>query len=620
MLRAEDIDFDRILVRKPDEGTLELQGSRALCTDAAAAYRLAEELEETLGHVSARGVLTRFGYQSGYQEAARLRTYFDWESDIEWLLGGARTQALLGIGHVTLEEIVVDRSRGLFRVVAVVRNSFEAAERKRRRGPSAEPCCDRLTGYLSGFGSAFAGDDVLFIEQTCAGTRDGSDVCRIEGRTKSEWGPAGESFAALYQHDAIGERLVSQSREVLAQAVKIKEQEITLEAKRKVEEANRLKSEFLANISHELRTPLNAILGYGDLLITKLGPKLPPLPLQNLERIVSNAEHLLGLINSILDISKVEAGRMDVHTEPIDPREILDRCAEDARILMRGKPVELTVVYPENGAPRVQADRTKLKQCVTNVLANAARFTEKGSVKIEVRVISGQRSGRAQGFLAIAITDTGPGIAPEHQALIFEPFRQIDASTTRTHGGTGLGLAIVRRLLGLMGGEIQLSSALGTGSTFTLVVPLALESAEYKNFAARPAAAPLVGEGEILVVDDDPSFSELVRQVLTGASDRIGSSPVRIESDPIAAIAAARVRPPRLVILDLKLPKLDGFEVLRLLGEDPRTKHVPVIAVSGREDVQRTLELGAQAALRKPVTNADLLAAVEAVLVAAGRP
>jgi signal transduction histidine kinase/CheY-like chemotaxis protein len=614
-VKAQEIDLDRILVRKPAEGTLELRGSRALLTDAAATYRLAEELEETLGHEASRGVLTRFGYQSGYQEAARLRTYFDWESDIEWLLAGARTQALLGIGQVSFEDVIVDRAQGLFRVVAVVRNSFEACERKKRRGPATSACCDRLTGYFSGFGSAFAGDEVIFVEQACAGTSDTMDTCRIEGRLKSEWGAEGEKHAALYQQDAIGERLAVKSRAVLDQAVKIKEQELALEATRKVEEANRLKTEFLANISHELRTPLNAILGYGDLLIGKLGPKLPAQPLQNLERIVSNAEHLLGLINSILDISKVEAGRMEVHLEPVDAREIIDRCAEDARILLRGKPVELTVAYKGNEVPRIQADRTKLKQCVTNVLANAARFTEQGSIRIEVRVISGHRSGRSQGFLAIAVADTGPGIAPEHHAMIFEPFRQVDASATRTHGGTGLGLAIVRKLLGLMGGEIQLSSTPGVGSTFTIVVPVALESAAYKT--SKPVAPAAPPEGEILVIDDDPGYAELMRQILVEASTSTGAVSVRIECDPIAAVAAARVRPPHLVILDLKLPKLDGLEVLRLLGEDARTKHVPVIAVSGREDVMKTLELGARAAFRKPVSKSAFTAAVAAALAEA---
>jgi DNA-binding response OmpR family regulator len=173
----------------------------------------------------------------------------------------------------------------------------------------------------------------------------------------------------------------------------------------------------------------------------------------------------------------------------------------------------------------------------------------------------------------------------------------------------------VRKLLGLMGGEIQLSSTPGVGSTFTIVVPVALESAAYKT--SKPVAPAAPPEGEILVIDDDPGYAELMRQILVEASTSTGAVSVRIECDPIAAVAAARVRPPHLVILDLKLPKLDGLEVLRLLGEDARTKHVPVIAVSGREDVMKTLELGARAAFRKPVSKSAFTAAVAAALAEA---
>jgi signal transduction histidine kinase/CheY-like chemotaxis protein len=599
-----------------------MSGGRAVISDAAATYRLAEELEDTLGREAARGVLTRFGYQTGFQEAARLRTYFSWDSDIEWLRAGPRVQSVLGVGRIELEEVVVDRARGVFHVVASVKSSFEAQEYKRRRGPVPELCaCDRLCGYLSGFGSAFLGDDVLFIEQRCAVQHEDEVGCRFEGRLAAEWGEVATKHRSLYQRDAIGERLASRDREVLAQAVKIQEQELALEAKRKVEAASRLKSEFLANISHELRTPLNSIIGYSDLLITKLGPKLPETPRKNLGRILDNAEHLLGLINSILDISKIEAGRMDVHLEPVKLRPLLDRCAEDARILLAGKPVELVTTYQEQDLPPVQADRVRLQQCLLNVLGNAAKFTERGHVRLEGRVISGRRSGHAQGFVALSVSDTGPGIAPTDQALIFEAFRQADASTTRQHGGTGLGLAIVRELLGLMGGQIRVTSAVGVGSTFTLIVPMAEEGA----LAVTPAPAddpgtpvdgvPTARAGlpEVLLIDDDPDFAALVREALMdeGGSRRLR---LRVERDPIHGLASARVRAPSVVILDLKLPNVDGREVLRMLREDPRTRAIPVLVTSIRDDLAETVAEGARAALQKPVPAPALREAVAAAL------
>jgi signal transduction histidine kinase/CheY-like chemotaxis protein len=618
-MKAQDLDLDQLLVQRPDEGALLLRGGRALLADTAATYRLAEELEDTLGPAAARGVLTRFGYQTGYQEATRLRNYFPWESDLEWLRAGPRVQTILGVGRIELEEVVVDRAHGVFRVVAGVTNSFEAAEYKDRRGPAPDRCvCDRLAGYLSGFGSAFLGDEVLFIEQRCAVRDDGARACRFEGRLAAEWGEAGVEHHALYRRDAIGERLALRDREVLAQAVKIQEQELALAAKRRVEEASRLKSEFLANISHELRTPLNSIIGYSDLLITKLGPRLPDTPRKNLERILANAEHLLGLINSILDISKIEAGRMDVHLEPVDVRPLLDRCLEDARVLLGDKPVELQPLHQDVELRPVQADRVRLQQCLTNVLANAAKFTLRGSIRVECRTISGQRSGHAQGFLAVSVADTGPGIAPEHQALIFEPFRQVDASTTRAHGGTGLGLAIVRELLGLMGGEIRLVSTLGAGSTFTIILPLAEATAKVRRVEAAtasdapPAAGPEGGAPpEVLLIDDDPDFAALVREALTPEPGRPAAWTLRVERDPIHALASARVAPPAVVLLDLRLPNVDGREVLRLLRDDPRTRAVPVIVTSIRDDLAETLGEGARAALRKPVKPAALRGALE---------
>jgi signal transduction histidine kinase/CheY-like chemotaxis protein len=621
-VKASEIDLDRLLVRRPNEGELDMRGQRAVIADAAATYRLAEELEETLGRHAARGVLTRFGYQTGYQEAARLRTYFSWDSDLEWLRAGARVQTVLGIGRVEFEEVVVDRQNGLFRVVAVAKNAFEAQEYKDRRGPApGQSVCDRLVGYLSGFGSAFLGDDVLFVEQRCAVHADGERECRFEGRLAAEWGETGQKHRELYRRDAIGERLASRDREVLAQAVKIHEQELALAAKKKVEEASRLKSEFLANISHELRTPLNSIIGYSDLLITKLGPKLPETPKKNLDRILANAEHLLGLINSILDISKIEAGRMDLHLEPVDLRPILDRCLEDARALVTGKPVELVAGYQDQTLPLVQADRVRLQQCLINVLGNAAKFTDAGTIKVEPRVISGARSGHAQGFMAIAVSDTGVGIPAEGQALIFEPFRQIDASTTRKHGGTGLGLAIVRELLGLMGGEIRLSSAVGAGSTFTLIVPLAAEGATAATpgsgvHVIRAAASDGVELPEVLLIDDDPDFGELVREALLGEGER--RVRLHVEKDPLRAVARARVSAPAVVLLDLRLPIVDGREVLRMLREDPRTRAVPVVVVSARDDAAATLAEGAARALSKPVTPAALREAVELARAAHG--
>jgi len=321
-LKAQELTLDQLL--QTAEGRLTVRGGRALLADAAATYRLAEELADTLGEEAARGVLTRFGYQSGYQEAARLRTYLSWDDDQEWLHASARTLTLQGLGEVEFSETRVDRAQGVFSAEVTAHNSFEAEEHKDRIGPGPAPRCDRLTGFLSGYASAFLGAKVVFIEQSCAARSDDLHTCTFTGKLAAEWGQEeGRLHLSRYNRDQIGERLATSEREVFEQRVKIREQEYELEARRRLEEASRLKSEFLANISHELRTPLNSIIGYSDLLLAKLGRKLPPTPVRNLERILSNAEHLLGLINSILDISKIEAGRMDIQLEACDLGPIL---------------------------------------------------------------------------------------------------------------------------------------------------------------------------------------------------------------------------------------------------------------------------------------------------------
>ncbi len=631
-LSPAELTLERLLEPRPAEGELRLPGGRGLVVDADATYRLAEELEETLGEVAARGVLTRFGFQSGYQEATRLRTYFAWESDVAWLEAGLRAPSALGAGRLALGSWVLDRAQGLFRVEVLATNAWEAAAHKARRGPAPGPVCHRLTGYLTGFGSAFLGDDVLFVERECAGRDDGATGCRFEGRLGDEWGPEGAAHRRLYQRDAIGERLASRDQEVFAQRVTIREQALALEAARRVEEASRLKSEFLANISHELRTPLNSIIGYADILLAKLGPKLPPAPRGNLERILGNAEHLLGLLNQVLDISKIEAGRLELRLEPVEPRPLLSRCLEDARVLARGKPVEVVDRSAGRALPPVRADETRLRQCLTNVLSNAVKFTERGEVALDARVISGARSGHAHGFLALSVRDTGPGIAPEHQALVFEPFRQVDTSSRRQHEGTGLGLAIVRQLLEHMGGEVRLQSAPGAGSTFTLVVPLAGagEPEAASDDGGAPGAPraddpPGAGAGspageplEVLLIDDDPDAEALVRQALELALAPAPAARVRlhVERDPVEGLAVARARPPALVLLDLALPSVDGRQVLRLLRDDPRTCGVPVVVVSVRDDAASTLAEGAQAVLPKPVSPEALRGALDLTLAA----
>ena len=231
-----------------------------------------------------------------------------------------------------------------------------------------------------------------------------------------------------------------------------------------LEQANRLKSQFLANVSHELRTPMNAIIGFTRLVTRKTEGQIPPLQHANLQKVLISADHLLTIINTLLDLSKIEAGRVELARTRFELKEVLHGAAATVEPLLKPDRVHLEVVIAPD-VPSLHTDRDKLKQVVLNLLSNAVKFTDDGVVKIE--------AWRAGDRLKIAVSDTGIGMPPDALEYIFEEFRQVDMSSTRRHGGTGLGLAIVRKLVTLLGGEVRAESELGKGSTFTVTLPLA---------------------------------------------------------------------------------------------------------------------------------------------------
>lgn len=248
-------------------------------------------------------------------------------------------------------------------------------------------------------------------------------------------------------------------------------------------EANRLKSDFLANISHELRTPMNSIIGFSDMLLSGLYGDVPDKQRDRLDRIRRNGRSLLMLIDDLLDISKIEAGRLELSLETVSLVDELRAALEGAESQIAARGLQLRIVVPETPLPPVTADSLRLRQIINNLLSNAMKFTHEGGITVEV----GQDSPETPSRVWCAITDTGIGIALENQEMIFDEFRQVDGTTTREYGGTGLGLAITRKLVDLMGGEITVRSALGEGSTFTFWLPVALRT------PAPPSSGELIG-------------------------------------------------------------------------------------------------------------------------------
>ena len=403
---------------------------------------------------------------------------------------------------------------------------------------------------------------------------------------------------AGYQQRALQMEIIRQQNEDLdrlardlADAKKLEERR-----RREVEQAARLKSEFLANFSHEIRTPLNGIIGYCDRRAREEGSRLTPHGRRDLQVVKANAKTLLALINDILDLSKIEAGHVDVVREAVDVPALVDECIATVRESLRGKPVE---VYA-NVAPEVrtlQSDALKLRQILLNLLTNASKFTDTGEIVVEAKT-EGQS-------VVIRVEDTGAGIPAEHLPFIFEKFRQADGSSTRKVGGTGLGLAIVRELCRVLGGTVEVTSTVGRGSVFTVLLPIA--SAD-----ARTITAPVTPEKQtnrekptgatVLVVDDDP----LIHQLLKKELEREGMR-VLLAADGIEAMTIARQYRPGAIVLDIHLPKLDGWKVLAELKADPTLSSTPIILISIEEQRARGFSLGACEYLVKPLDPQRLI-------------
>ncbi len=361
--------------------------------------------------------------------------------------------------------------------------------------------------------------------------------------------------------------------------------------------ASRVKSQFLANMSHELRTPLNAIIGYSEMLIEEAEEGMSAEELTaDLSKVLNAGRHLLGLINDILDLSKIEAGKMEVFFEDVPLRGLLDESLEMIKPLARERGNTVGLRY-ELEHEVVRADQTRLKQVVFNLLNNANKFTEDGTIDVHVR-----EEADAEGYF-IAVQDTGIGMSAEQMSGLFRPFQQADASTTRKYGGTGLGLTISQRFCELMGGKITVQSVEGEGSTF--VVRLPLEPGLEEPPDPDLISGEHLGERDVrrvLLVDDDPAIHDLLLRTLEPAGFEVTSA-----RGGEAGLAAARENPPDCIILDVVMPAMDGWAVLTELKKDPALATIPVVMLTFLQSRSAGLALGAADYLVKPVETSRLI-------------
>jgi signal transduction histidine kinase/DNA-binding response OmpR family regulator/CHASE3 domain sensor protein len=371
------------------------------------------------------------------------------------------------------------------------------------------------------------------------------------------------------------------------------------------EEANRAKSAFLATMSHELRTPLNSVIGFANLLLRNRGGNLGAQELQFLDRIKDNGTHLLNLINDILDVSKIEAGRMEVRPVPTDLGPLIRETLAQLEGQQRDKRIPLRADVPEGLLP-VEVDPHRFRQVLINLIGNALKFTEEGSVTVRVQA-------DPRGLpLALDVTDTGVGIPPERLEAIFEAFTQADATTERRFGGTGLGLTISRQLLRLMGADLTVSSTMGEGSTFKITFPASLARVAVEEHRREQLPVPLGGVSPaplILIVDDEHDARTLMRAYL----EEDGYRTIEATNGEEALDAARRLRP-KLITLDLRMPGMSGVEFLRQLRADPAIADIPVLVVSIEAAEQRGALIGAVDVLAKPVERDGLLRVIQRVL------
>jgi len=414
-----------------------------------------------------------------------------------------------------------------------------------------------------------------------------------------------DSFVAIVERYVLereleqnNEKLKAYSEELVAQSKKLQQKNDSLQMQQKqVEKANSLKSEFLANVSHELRTPMNAVIGISKMLGKYNADNLTDKQREGLQIIHKSAQSLLELINDILDMSKAEAGKMEIVASWFNVKATLETIRSLVANLAEEKSIDLCFEY-ENLPEKIFADEKKYQQIVMNIVGNALKFTDNGAVKVEVSY--------NDSLLTTTVEDTGMGIAKENLSSIFDHFKQLDGSAARSHKGTGLGLSLCKKLTELMGGEISVDSSLGKGTCMRVSLPIKVEQ-DYSGQRCRSGVlSKLLPENlKILIIEDDENNIFLYREFLADQPVQL----MQVKSGK-AGIEQAGVFGADVILLDINLPDISGFEVIKNLHANELTRKIPVIVVSAVDYESEMSDYGAVAYLKKPVSIDSFLSVI----------
>jgi signal transduction histidine kinase/CheY-like chemotaxis protein len=375
--------------------------------------------------------------------------------------------------------------------------------------------------------------------------------------------------------------------------------EVTQQAMAEIREADRLKTQFLANMSHELRTPLNSIIGFSQVILKEIDGPITETQKEDLSAIHNSGQHLLNMINSILDISKIEAGKMEISIEEIDLQPIFKTVLSTAIGLVKEKPIKLLNNIPTD-LPNVWGDETRIRQILTNLYQNAAKFTNEGTITLNVEKTFNEYGDEQ---IKISVTDTGIGIAKMDQEKLFVPFSQVDDSPTRKAGGTGLGLSLCKAMVEMQGGNIGVESELSKGSTFWFTIPTIIN--RKPGIDDTVELSPI---RTILSIDDDEQVSKIYQKYLSKHQYHI-----LVHTDPMSAVTQAALQQPDIILLDIAMPTDEGWHILEQLKENKLTQHIPVVICSIINNQEKGYSLGASAYLVKPIIEEDLIQTLSSI-------